>query len=101
MALTLRVGFAWNWQSHLPRRALSVIPFLFESGNIAHSLATGAGFGSPFRVDTGPTAWMTPLYPLLLSAVMRIFGPYTFASWIGAVSLNITASTTADRKAHV
>jgi hypothetical protein len=95
VALTLRVGFAWNWQSHFPRRALSVIPFLFESGNIAHSLATGAGFSSPFRVDTGPTAWMTPLYPLLLSAVMRIFGPYTFASWIGAVSLNITASTAA------
>jgi hypothetical protein len=26
---------------------------------------------------------------------MRIFGPYTFASWIAAVSLNITASTAA------
>ena len=95
VALALRVGFAWNWQSHLPQRALSVIPFLFESGNIAHSLATGAGFSSPFRVDTGPTAWMTPLYPLLLSAIMRIFGSYTFASWIAAVSLNITASTAA------
>lgn len=95
MALALRVGFAWNWQSHFPRRALSVIPFLFESGNIAHSLATGAGFSSPFRVATGPTAWMTPLYPLLLSAIMRIFGSYTFASWMAAVSLNITASTAA------
>jgi hypothetical protein len=89
------VGFAWNWQSHFSQRALSVIPFLFESGNIAHSLATGAGFSSPFRVATGPTAWMTPLYPLLLSAIMRIFGSYTFASWMAAVSLNITASTTA------
>jgi len=95
VALALRVGFAWNWQSHFSRQALSVIPFLFESGNIAHSLATGAGFGSPFRVATGPTAWMTPLYPLLLSAIMRIFGPYTFASWTAAVSLNIVASTAA------
>jgi hypothetical protein len=95
VALAVRVGFAWNWQSHFSRRALSVIPFLFESGNIAHSLAAGAGFSSPFRVDTGPTAWMTPVYPLLLSAVMRIFGSYTFASWIAAVSLNITASTAA------
>jgi hypothetical protein len=95
VALALRVGFAWNWQSHFSQRALSAIPFLFESGNIAHSLATGAGFGSPFRVATGPTAWMTPLYPLLLSAIMRIFGSYTFASWIAAVSLNITASTAA------
>lgn len=95
MALALRAGFAWNWQGHFSRRALSVIPFLFESGNIAHSLATGGGFSSPFRVDTGPTAWMTPLYPLLLSAIMRIFGSYTFASWVAAVSLNITASTAA------
>ena len=95
VALALRVGFAWNWQSHFSRQALSVIPFLFESGNIAHSLATGAGFSSPFRVATGPTAWMTPLYPLLLSAVMRIFGSYTFRSWMAAVSLNISASTAA------
>jgi len=95
VALALRVGFAWNWQGHFSHRALSVIPFLFESGNIAHSLATGAGFSSPFRVDTGPTAWMTPLYPLLLSAIMRIFGSYTFASWVAAVSLNITVSTAA------
>jgi hypothetical protein len=95
VALALRVGCAWNWQSHFSRRALSVIPFLFESGNIAHSLAAGSGFSSPFRVDTGPTAWMTPLYPLLLSAVIRIFGPYTFASWMAAVSLNITSSTAA------
>jgi hypothetical protein len=72
-----------------------VIPFLFESGNIAHSLATGAGFSSPFRVATGATAWMTPLYPFLLSAVMRIFGSYTFRSWMAAVSLNISASTAA------
>jgi len=56
-------------------------PFLFESGNIAVSLAKGNGFGSPFRVDTGPTAWMSPLYPLLLSGILRIFGIYTYQSW--------------------
>jgi hypothetical protein len=95
VALALRVGFAWNWQSHFSRQALKVIPFLFESGNIAHSLATGAGFSSPFRVATGPTAWMTPLYPLLLSAIMRTFGSYTLASWVAAVSLNISASAAA------
>ncbi|HEY7387703.1 MAG TPA: glycosyltransferase family 39 protein [Bryobacteraceae bacterium] len=79
----------------MPRRALSVIPFLFESGNIAHALATGAGFSSPFRIPTGPTAWMTPLYPLFLSAIMRIFGAYTFASWVAAVLCNIGVSTAA------
>jgi len=95
VALALRVAFAWNYQSHSPHRALSVIPFLFESGNIAHSLATGGGFSSPFRIPTGPTAWMTPLYPLLLSVIMRIFGGYTFPSWVAAVTLNICFSTLA------
>jgi hypothetical protein len=93
IALALRLGFAWNYQLHSPHRALSVIPFLFESGNIGHSLATGGGFSSPFRMPTGPTAWMTPLYPLLLSAIMRIFGAYTFQSWVAAVALNICFST--------
>jgi hypothetical protein len=91
--LALRVGFAWNYEQHVARRALSVIPFLFESGNIAHSLAVGGGFSSPFRIPTGPTAWMTPLYPLFLSGMMRIFGAYTFSSWVAAVALNICFST--------
>lgn len=84
---------AWNYQHHLPERALGAIPFLFESGNVAHSLATGAGFSSPFRVDTGPTAWMTPVYPLLLAGMMRLFGVYTYHSFLAAVGLNILAST--------
>ncbi|HLK48310.1 MAG TPA: glycosyltransferase family 39 protein [Bryobacteraceae bacterium] len=92
-ALALRMGFAWHYQSQFPRQALRIIPFLFESGNIAHSIATGGGFASPFRVDTGPTAWTTPVYPLLLGGVMRVFGPYTFHSYAAAVLLNILFST--------
>jgi hypothetical protein len=95
VALLLRLAFVWDYQAHTPHRALRAIPFLFESGNIAYSLASGHGFGSPLRVDTGPTAWMTPLYPLLLSFIMRIFGIYTFQSWVAAVSMNIGFSTLA------
>ncbi len=95
VALLLRLGFAWNYQAHTPHRALSALPFLFESGNIAYSIARGHGFGSPFRVDTGPTAWMTPLYPLLLAGIMRLFGIYTYASWVAAVLMNICFSTLA------
>ena len=72
VALLLRVGFLYQFQHDHPKQAVSVIPFLFESGNVAHSLATGAGFSSPFRVNTGPTAWMPPIYPLLLAAVFRM-----------------------------
>ena len=95
VALIIRLSFAWDYQAHTPHRALGAIPFLFESGNIAYSLASGHGFGSPLRADTGPTAWMTPLYPLLLSGIMRVFGIYTFPSWVAAVLMNICFSTLA------
>ena len=93
VALFLRVGYLWNYAHDHPRQAVSVVPFLFESGNIAHSLAVGNGFSSPFRVETGPTAWMPPVYPLLLAGVFRIFGVYTFHSFIAAASLNICFAT--------
>ncbi len=95
VALALRLGYMWQFQHIHPRQGVSVIPFLFESGNIAHSLATGHGFSSPFRVDTGPTAWMTPLFPLLLAAIFRIFGVYTFHAWAAMVLFNISCCTLA------
>jgi 4-amino-4-deoxy-L-arabinose transferase-like glycosyltransferase len=95
VALAIRLGYMWQFQSIHPRQGVSVIPFLFESGNIAHSLATGHGFSSPFRVDTGPTAWMAPLFPLLLAGLFRLFGAYTFHAWAATVFLNITCCTLA------
>ena len=93
IALLLRVGYLWSYTYEHPRQAVSVVPFLFESGNIAHSLAVGNGFSSPFRVDTGPTAWLPPVYPLLLAGVFRTFGSYTFHSFIAAALLNISFAT--------
>ena len=95
VALAIRLAYMWEFQHIHPRQGVSVIPFLFESGNIAHSLATGRGFSSPFRVDTGPTAWMTPLFPLLLAGIIRLFGAYTFHAWAATVLLNITCCTIA------
>jgi hypothetical protein len=95
VALGVRLEFAWTYQHHHSRQALSVIPFMFESSNIGYSLATGQGFSSPFHVNTGPTAWMTPVYPAILAAIFRICGPYTFQSWVAAVFLNILFSTLA------
>jgi 4-amino-4-deoxy-L-arabinose transferase-like glycosyltransferase len=95
VALAIRLGYMWQFQHIHPRQGVSVIPFLFESGNIAHSLATGHGFSSPFRVDTGPTAWMTPLFPLLLAGIFRLFGAYTFHAWTATVLLNISCCTLA------
>src|SRR5579859_8014126 len=95
IAACVRLGFAWDYTRQNSKQALSVIPFMFESGDIAVSLARGQGFSSPLRVHTGPTAWMTPVYPLLLSGVFRFFGIYTFRSYIAAVLLNILFATLA------
>lgn len=93
VALSLRLAYAWEYQQPRSRQALSTIPFLLEPGNIAYSLATGKGFSSPFHVDTGPTAWSTPVYPLLVAGVFRLFGVYTFLSYVAAVLLNVLFST--------
>lgn len=91
-ALLLRVAFLYIYVSGHPARALSTIPFLFEPGNIAASLAAGHGFSSPFRVETGPTAWMTPVYPLLLAGSFRLFGTYTLNAFLAAAGFNVVCS---------
>jgi hypothetical protein len=54
-----------------------------EMGRIARALATGFGFSDPFRGHTGPTAWVGPLYPLILAAVFKMFGVFTASSaWV-------------------
>ena len=57
--------------------------FGWEMGRIARALVTGYGYADPFRGHTGPTAWVAPLYPLLLAGVFRIFGVFTLRSaWV-------------------
>lgn len=51
--------------------------FGFEAGRIAESLVTGQGYGNPFNGHSGPTAWLPPLYPLLMALAFRLFGIYT------------------------
>jgi hypothetical protein len=40
---------------------------------IAQALTAGKGFSNPFQVDTGPTAWMPPLYPFFLAVLITLF----------------------------
>jgi hypothetical protein len=62
--------------------------FGYETGHLARSLVSGKGFSSPIFGDTGPSAWMTPLYPLLLSAVFKVLGLYSTASAWCILTLN-------------
>lgn len=62
--------------------------FAGETGRIARSLAEGRGFGNPFFAETGPTAWLAPVFPALLAAVFKVFGIYTKASALAILSLD-------------
>ncbi len=54
--------------------------FGFEGGRIARSLVTGQGYANPFNGTSGPTAWLPPLYPLLIALAFKMFGLYTNAA---------------------
>jgi hypothetical protein len=62
--------------------------FGFEAGRIARSLIQGHGYGNPFNGTSGPTAWLPPLYPLLLALGFKLFGLYTRAAAFFILSLN-------------
>ncbi len=92
IALGARVAFAWNQEHKMRADLVGLVPFLNETGNIAYSLAAGHGFSSPYWQETGPTAWLTPVYPALLAGVFRVFGIHTPRSFFAIVFLNILFS---------
>ena len=94
-ALATRLAFAWDQQAKIPHAALATVPFDQETGNIALALSQGHGYANLFRKDTGPTAWLAPVYPFLLSLVFRFFGPFTLSSLFVAVLLNAIFSAAA------
>ena len=59
-----------------------------ETGSIARSIATGKGFSSPFGGDTGPTAWIAPVYPYLLALIFKLCGVFSQTSAIVILCLN-------------
>jgi 4-amino-4-deoxy-L-arabinose transferase-like glycosyltransferase len=92
IALVTRSAFAWYQERQFNSQVLSVIPFQTETGHIAYSLADGKGFSSPFQRDSGPTAWLAPVYPYLLAGIFKVFGIYTLRSFLTALLLNILYS---------
>lgn len=94
VATICRAGYAF-YQVHItPSVALASAPFEQETGNIAMSLATGKGFSSPTRQNTGPTAWLPPVYPIILAGIFLIFGVFTLHAFYAAATLNILLSVT-------
>ena len=73
----LRVAVILIGHTYKVRTDQANFNFGFEAGRIARSLATGQGYANPFNGVSGPTAWLTPLYPLLMAAAFKLFGVYS------------------------
>lgn len=95
LTFAIRIAFAWDQERAVPRNLLGSVAFLQETGNISRALALGQGFSDVFRRGTGPTAWLTPVYPLLVAGIYRVFGIFTARAFFVAAFLNILFSTAA------
>jgi hypothetical protein len=93
VALGARLGFGWDQERKIPREMLAPASFAQETGSIASALLRGKGFSSPFGRETGPTAWLTPVYPLVVAGVFRVFGVATRSSFFAVFFLNAVFSS--------
>jgi 4-amino-4-deoxy-L-arabinose transferase-like glycosyltransferase len=88
VALAVRVLYITLAHTYRIRLFQDHFQFGWEMGRVARALATGYGYADPFVGHTGPTAWVPPLYPLLMAGVFKLFGVYTGASAWVILSLN-------------
>jgi 4-amino-4-deoxy-L-arabinose transferase-like glycosyltransferase len=99
VAFLVRVLYMTLAHTYRFRPAEDHFQFGWEAGRIARALVAGRGYADPFAnaylAHTGPTAWLPPLYPLLMAAVFRLFGVYTNASaWVLlAINCVLSAAT--------
>lgn len=95
VAYLVRMAFLWMERSHGPYPISETFAVGYETGRIASALAAGHGFSSPLHVPTGPTAWMTPLFPLLLSGIFRVTGIFSWTSYLVIETLDSALSALA------
>jgi len=80
MLLAFAIRIAVYWSAELDARLANNTyqPFGYETGRIAKSIAEGHGFSSPLSIETGPSAWLTPVFPYLLAGIFKLFGVYSY-----------------------
>lgn len=66
-----------------------------EAGGIARWIVTTHSFSSPFHDAQGPTAWLAPIYPLLVAGAFLPFGIQTSASALAMMLFNAVCSAAA------
>ena len=95
VALSLRIAFLAHEAQVIPGNVLAYVPFDQEVGSVAKALVEGQGFSCLFRQPTGPTAWLAPVYPLLLAGIFKVFGVFSLSSFYAAALLNCLFSALA------
>ncbi|HZL27999.1 MAG TPA: hypothetical protein VFC39_15855 [Acidobacteriaceae bacterium] len=77
VGLALRIACILIGHTYRVRLNDNHFDFGFEAGRIAQSLVEGRGYANPFNGISGPTAWLPPLYPLLMAVAFKLFGVYS------------------------
>src|ERR1700748_392094 len=96
VGLLLRVAYITLAHTYRIRVTEDHLQFGWEMGRIARALVTGFGYADPFTGHSAPTAWVPPLYPLLLAGVFKVFGVYTAKSaWVILTINSIFSAATA------
>jgi len=88
VALAVRFVILW-WTWHRAAPLPPNTPYGYELGCVAKSIASGKGFSSPLPFfDTGPTAWLSPVFPYIAGGIFKIWGIYSVKSHIAIQILN-------------
>lgn len=88
-AFALRMLLTYVVSRMAPAPVRPNLPYGYELGRVARAIAAGEGFSSPLRmVETGPTAWFTPIYPYFVAGIFKIWGIYSDMSQIIIETLN-------------
>jgi hypothetical protein len=100
VAFVVRVLYMTLAHTFRQRVADDHFQFGWEAARIARALVQGFGYADPFSnsfiAHTGPTAWLPPLYPLLIAAVFKVFGVYTLTSaWVLLAINSVFSAATA------
>ncbi|MGO9590788.1 MAG: glycosyltransferase family 39 protein [Candidatus Acidiferrales bacterium] len=92
VALAVRFAILW-WTWHRAAPVAPNEPYGYELGCVAKSIASGKGFSSPLPFfDTGPTAWLSPIFPYIVAGIFKIWGIYSAKSHVAIQILNCVCS---------
>src|SRR6266700_3367173 len=88
-AFALRMFLLYIGSRSGPTPARNDLPYGYELGSVARAIAAGRGFSSPLvALNTGPTAWFTPLYPYLVAGIFKLWDIYSVMSHIIIQTMN-------------